>query len=62
MQQRRLGLQTWLVSMETGEVGEPHLLTQVVGPQVCLSNSVPFLGEGGKESLSTYHPFLLLTS
>lgn len=32
MQQRRLGLQTWPVSMDTGERGEPHLLTQVEGP------------------------------
>lgn len=34
MQQRRLGLQTWPVSMETGEGGEPYLLAQVIGPQV----------------------------
>lgn len=45
MQQRRLGLQTWPVSMATGERGEPHLLTQVVGPQATLPNSDP-LPEG----------------
>lgn len=32
MQQRRLGLQIWPVSMETGGGREPHLLALVVGP------------------------------
>ena len=44
MQQRRLGLQTWPVSMETGEGGEAHLLALVVAPlQLC-----PLPG-GGRE-------------
>lgn len=44
MQQRRLGQQTWPVSMETGE-GRAHFLSQVFGPQAALPNSVSFLGE-----------------
>lgn len=44
MQQRRLGLQTWPVSMDTRERGEPLLLTQVTGPQATLPNSDPLPG------------------
>ena len=56
MQQRRLGLQTWPVSMETGEGGgEPHLLAQVVGPQVPTAILPPSWGcVWWGEDLSTY--------
>lgn len=62
MQQRRLGLQTWPVSMDTKEKGEPHLLTQVVGPQAAFPNSdPPPRREGRREGLSIYHSFILPT-
>lgn len=57
MQQRRLGLQTWPVSMETGEGGEPHLLVQVVGPQIPSAILPPSWGcVWWGEDLSTYCP------
>ena len=60
MQQRRLGLQTWPVSMETEEGGEPYLLALVVGPPLQLCPLGCGRGrEEGEEGLSAYYLFPL---
>ena len=59
MQQRRLGLQIWPVSMETGEGGEPHLLALVAGPSAELCPLPRGGWEGRGEALSHLYLFPL---